>query len=146
VSNRGPSIRHGVFLRCAICSRAWLAPGCPAHPQSELHHRCALGEPACTWFSGRYGQWMPLQLCFFAITLQSKVHNVVQYFCIGPYFVPQRDLEKVSFKDSFSYENQRFWLKTRLQPTKIEAGKVVLNLIQLYHELVAAPVYLYKCI
>ena len=36
------------FLQCAICSRAGLVPGCPTHAQSERHHRCALGEPACT--------------------------------------------------------------------------------------------------
>ena len=33
MSNRGPSIWHGVFLRCAICSRAGLAQGCLTHAQ-----------------------------------------------------------------------------------------------------------------
>jgi len=35
---------------------------------------------------------MPLQLRFFAIALQSKVHNAVQYFFMGPHFVPKRDI------------------------------------------------------
>ena len=37
-----------VSKRCTICSRAGLAPGCLTHVQSEWHHRCAVGEPACT--------------------------------------------------------------------------------------------------
>ena len=43
---------------------------------------------------------MPLQLRFFAIALQSKVHNAVQYFCIGPHFAPgpERDIKKGVFK------------------------------------------------
>jgi len=100
VSDREPSIRHGVFLRCAIYNRAGMAPGWPTHTRSEQLHRCALGKPACTWFSGRYGQRMPLQLRFFAIALQPKVHNAVQYFYLGPHFVPKRDIKKWSFKDS----------------------------------------------
>ena len=39
-----------------------------------------------------------------SIALQSKVHNAVQHFCIGPHFAPKRDIKKVSFKDCFSYE------------------------------------------
>ena len=97
MSNRGPSIRHGVFLQCAICNRAGLAPGCPTHAQSKRHLQCTLGESACTWFSVLYGQGMRLQLHFFAIALQSNVNKAVQYFCIGPHFVPKRDIKKVSF-------------------------------------------------
>jgi len=47
-------------------------------------------------------------LRFFAIALQSKVHNAVQYFCIGPHFVPKRDIKKVYFNDCFSYETEQF--------------------------------------
>jgi len=56
---------------------------------------CALGEPAST--SGLYVQRMPLHLRFFAIALQSNVHNAVQYFFVGPHFVPEREIKKVSF-------------------------------------------------
>ena len=44
----GPQFDTGVFLRCAICSHAGLAPGFPTRTQSERHPRCAFGEPACT--------------------------------------------------------------------------------------------------
>ena len=40
---------------------------------------------------------MPLQLRFFAIALQSKVHNAVQYFCIGPQHVRIANLSRHSF-------------------------------------------------
>jgi len=69
---------------------------------------------------------MPLKLRFFAIALQSKVHNAVQYFCIGPHFVPKRDIKKVSFKDCFSLwafltKNNCMYAILRLPPTKNRA-------------------------
>jgi len=33
-----------------LCRRAGLALCYPTHTQSERHHWCAFGEPACTWF------------------------------------------------------------------------------------------------
>jgi len=74
---------------------------------------------------------MPLQLRFFAIVLQSKVHNAVQYFCIGPHFVPKRDIKKVSFKDCFSYEN--LWniiVVKKIVVQKKDASREVVGLLK----------------
>jgi len=72
-----------VFLRSS-CSRTRLATGCLLYARSKRHHRYAFGEPtqACTWFGGRYQRRRPPQLSSFAIALQSKVNNVVQYFVL----------------------------------------------------------------
>ena len=106
----GPLFDTGVSCGAPCAAARGLAPCCPTHAQSQRHHRCTFGEPACTGFGCRYGrrmplqlygQQMPLQLRFFAIALQSKVRNAVQYFCIGPHFVPKRDIKRCLLKTAF---------------------------------------------
>jgi len=93
-TNRGPSICVGGFLLCVQLQQHGLSTGCPIYARSKRHHWCAFGKPACTWFGGCYQRWRPLELSFFAVTLQSKVHNAVRYFNIGPHCVPIRDIKR----------------------------------------------------
>jgi len=68
----------GVFCGVSSCSRTGLVQGCPTYAGFERHHRCAFGEPTCTWFGGRSQRRRLLELGFFAIALQSKIYNAVQ--------------------------------------------------------------------
>ena len=106
----GPLFDTGVVLRCAICTaRGWHQVAQHMHnPNGIIGARSA--SPACNWCGGGYLQRMPLQLRFFGITLQSKVHNAVQCFCIGPHFVPKRDRNKVFCKDCFAYEYELIYM------------------------------------
>ena len=69
----------------------------PSHLSCCYHTCCYL---SCCYrtprisATGSYQRWRSLQLSFFAITLQSKVHNAVRYFNIGPHCVPIRDMKR----------------------------------------------------
>jgi len=92
LGNLGPSICVGDFCGASSCSRA--VARLPDICRSKRHHWCAMGEPACTWFCVHYQRWRPPELSFCAITLQSKVHNAVRYFNIGPHCVPIQDIKR----------------------------------------------------
>ena len=82
VSNRGPLFDTGVS--CGAPSAA--AQGLhqvALHTHNPNVMNGALSKPACTRFSGRYGQRMPLQLSFFVIALNQKIKSTQ----CGPIFL-----------------------------------------------------------
>jgi len=98
-----PLFDMGFFCGASGCSRARLAPGCLTYARSERHHQCKLGEPACTSFGGSCQQRRPLELSFFAITLQSKskVDDVVPRFFVLDRIVSKRNMKKFLLKIAF---------------------------------------------
>jgi len=85
---------------------AYISPGWLTYARSKRHHQYAFGKPTCIWFGGRYQRQRPLQLSSFTITMQSKVHNAVQFFCFGPHCVPNWDRKRCFYKTAFPIKIQ----------------------------------------